>query len=547
MNSSSDNSYNEIIDFLKHLDKRIARLESHLNIGPTEDSQKFNLQPQPSLNNFKADSLEFRIGQYWFAKGGIIFLSIGIILLLTFPYPNVPAVLPSLVGYLLVASIFILARYWSKNFSYISGFLFGSGMVLLYFTTMRLYFFSNNPALENRTIEIILLMLVTAGQLFFSIKRKSIYMTGIGLLLCFLTTILLGQAYLIFILLVFISAFIVFLKIKYNWDNLLVFGILFTYISHFIWAINNPIIGNKIQVINSPGINLIFILVYAVIFSAGNLINKEDKKEDYKTRTSTFLNCLGSYGIFVIISFAGFRNNFAVYNLLASLAYLSLSIAYWIRMKSKHSTFFYAILGYLALSASIVAAFPKPGFFILLCWQSLLVISTAIWFRSKFIIVSNFIIYLLIFLVYLFLAEKVSTEILSFGIVALLSARIMNWQKDRLELKTELMRNSYLIAAFFIFPYSLFHLMPDNYVSLSWIGVAIIYYLISLLLKNKKYRWMALGTLLLSIMYLFFIGITKLEPTYRIISFLVLGMVLLIVSLFYTRYKSKNNPDEEKE
>jgi uncharacterized membrane protein len=542
MNSLLDNSYNEIFEHLKNLEKRIARLETRLNIEKTEESEESSLQERSAINNFQTDSLEFRIGQYWFAKGGIIFLAIGIILLLTFPYPNLPAAFPSLIGYLLVAAIFFLSGYWRKNFSYISGFMFGSGMVLLYFTTMRLYFFSEKPALENRTIEIILLLLVTAIHLFFSIKRKSIYLTGIGLLLSYLTSVLIGQTYIIFILLVLLSSFSVFLKIKYRWDNLL----LSTYFSHFIWALNNPLMGNKIQIVNSPVINLIFILIYAVTFSSGNLINEQNKSEDYKARTLTFLNCLGSYGIFLIISFTGFRNNFAEYNLIASLVYLSISIVYWIKIKSKHSTFFYAILGYLALSASIVAAFPKPEFFILLCWQSLLVISTAIWFRSKFIIVSNFIIYLLIFFTYLFLAEKVSTEILSFGIVALLSARIMNWQKNRLELKTELMRNSYLIAAFFIFPYSLYHLMPGNYVSLSWVSVAIIYYLISHILKNNKYRWMALGTLLLSIMYLFFIGITKLEPTYRIISFLVLGIVLLVVSLFYARYKAKNNPDEEK-
>jgi hypothetical protein len=547
MNSSPDSSYNQILQYLKNLEKRILRIERHLNIEPLGDLEKDNIQPQFPVNNLKADTLELQIGQYWFAKGGIIFLSIGIILLLTFPYPNLPPAFPSIIGYLLVGIILFLSNYWCKNFAYISGFLFGSGMLLLYFTTMRLYFFSDKPALENRTIEIILLLLVNVIHIFYSVKRKSTYLSGIGLLLYYLTTILSGQTYSIFILLILLSTLSVFLKIKYQWDNLLILGILLTYVSHFIWAINNPVIGNKIQIINSPDSNLVFILVYALIFSVGNLIMGKDNLEDYKVRALTFFNCFGSYGIFLIITFWGFRNHFAAYNLLASLVYLSLSIVYWVRINSKYSTFFYAILGYLALSASIVAAFPKPDFFILLCWQSLLVISTAIWFRSKIIIVSNFIIYLVIFFTYLFLADKVSTEVLSFGVVALLSARIMNWQKDQLKLKTELMRNSYLVTAFFIFPYALYHLIPIKYVSLSWIAVAIIYYLISLVLKNKKYRWMALGTLLLSILYLFFIGITMLEPTYRIISFLVLGVVLLIVSLAYTKYKSKISSDDEKD
>ena len=129
MNSSLDNSYREIIDYLKHLEKRIARLESRLNIESTEDAEKTNLPEKPALNNFQTESWEFRIGQYWFAKGGIIFLSIGIILLLTFPYPKLPEIFPSLIGYLLVAAIFFLANYWQKTFAYISGFLFGSELI----------------------------------------------------------------------------------------------------------------------------------------------------------------------------------------------------------------------------------------------------------------------------------------------------------------------------------------------------------------------------------------------------------------------------------
>ena len=106
-------------------------------------------------------------------------------------------------------------------------------------------------------------------------------------------------------------------------------------------------------------------------------------------------------------------------------------------------------------------------------------------------------------------------------------------------LRTELMRNAYLIVAFLIVPYALYFLVPGGYISLSWIAVTLVYYGLSLLLHNKKYRWMALGTLLLTISYLLIIGITKLEPVYRIITFLVLGMVLIGISLHYTRMRAK--------
>lgn len=58
---------------------------------------------------------------------------------------------------------------------------------------------------------------------------------------------------------------------------------------------------------------------------------------------------------------------------------------------------------------------------------------------------------------------------------------------------------------------------------------------------------MALLTLLLTVFYVFVIGIAKLEPVYRIVSFIVLGIMLLGISLIYTRKRAKVVSRETKE
>jgi len=201
--------------------------------------------------------------------------------------------------------------------------------------------------------------------------------------------------------------------------------------------------------------------------------------------------------------------------------------------------------GYGALSIAIILQFEKPDFFMWLCWQSLIVVSTAVWFRSKFIIVANFFIFLLIFLVFLVLSGATGGISLSFGIVALLSARILNWKKDQLELKTEQMRNAYLLTALLIIPYSLYHMLPSGYVAFSWIGVAILYYILSLLLKITKYRYMSLATFMLTVVYVFVLGITSEETIFKILSFLVLGAALVIISVVYTRNRNKSTKQNE--
>jgi len=72
------------------------------------------------------------------------------------------------------------------------------------------------------------------------------------------------------------------------------------------------------------------------------------------------------------------------------------------------------------------------------------------------------------------------------------------------------------------------------------LGPSAVYFLASLLLSNRKYRSMAMATVLATIVYVFIVDLSHLEPAYRIISFLVLGVALLVISVFYARQRRRN-------
>ncbi len=253
------------------------------------------------------------------------------------------------------------------------------------------------------------------------------------------------------------------------------------------------------------------------------------------------LNGAGFFGMAFLVIITFFAPQRAGWFFLISLFFLAVAISSWIVRHSRFATSFYACFGYLALSAAIFSRFQSPQYFIWLGWQSLLVISTAIWFRSKIVVVANALIYLGIFLAYLISATSTVAVNASYAIVALLSACLLNWKTERLALKTELMRNAYLASAFVIIPYGLYHAVPKNYVSLSWLGAAVFYFVMSLILKNIKYRWMAILTILLTVVFVFAIDMARLEAGYRILSFLALGVVLLVISLLYARsHKAKS-------
>jgi len=232
-----------------------------------------------------------------------------------------------------------------------------------------------------------------------------------------------------------------------------------------------------------------------------------------------------------------FKPQLDLLNLLLAVFFIAGASLNWVYRQGKYTSSIYACFGYLALSIAIFAQFDSPQYFIWLGWQSLLVISSALWFRSRIIIVVNSLIYLGIFLAYLYLAPSTNLVNLSYAIIALTSARILNWKKERLELKTDMIRIAYLASAFIIVLYGLYNAVPSNFVSLSWLVAALFYFVMSQLLNNMKYRWMAFLTIFALIVHVFLIDLARLDAAFRIILFLAIGTALLGLSLFYTRYR----------
>ncbi len=527
---------------LANLDARISRIEERLNLNPIG----FNTESKaiiPGPDHPEKEPLELQIGLYWFAKVGIAALMTGTIFLLLQPYSTLHPAFSTILGYFLGGSVITVSRYLRKSSLLLSGYLLGSGLLLFFFASLRLHYFSDRPVIIGDIPETILLSVIVGASLIVSLRWKSIYLTAVSLTMGCATALTSKESF--FIIISIVVLLTVYITLKEKWYNLITYGIALTYLTYFIWSINDPLVGNVLELRSVSFGGAIFVLFLTVILGSTMFFRERDSKENISVIVASLLNGILGYGLFTLITLLKFQGVLALSHFLASGVFLFMAAAFWIREKSRFQTFFYAMTGYAALSFAIIARFSTPDSFIWLCWQSLLVVSTAVWFRSKFIIVTNFIIYTTIFIAYIALAGRVSATSLSFGVVALLSARVLSWQRNRLELKTDKMRTAYLVAAFVIFPYALYQILPAGYVSLSWLGVALIYYVISRVLKNVKYRWMALLTFLMTALYLLVIGIIRLEPILRIISFLVLGIVLLVISFIYGKAKMKSGLKED--
>ena len=545
--SSNDVSGKEILRHLQAIESRISQIEDYLDLHPVHSEEE--AAEDEIIKKKKSDSdeeLEFRIGQFWFAKLGIFAFLVGWLIANTLPFETMHPVIPVIIGLAAGLITIVSAISFKNKFPHLSGWVLGSGFAIVYIAVLRMHYFSPSPLISQIVPVIIIAYIVSIALILSGINWESQYITSFGLTLGYLSALLSDSSALIFITITLLAFESFYLKIKHSWNGLFNFTIVVSYLVHLMWFINNPLIGNQLELQLGEPINLAFILIYQIIFSLA-FFNDKKYDEYLPTAISILLTTSIGYALFLLITILSTPASGQVYHLAASIIFIGFAILFFTKKSSKVATFYYAMTGYAALSAAIILQFTKPDFFIWLSWQSVIVVSTAVWFRSKFIVVANFVIFLLIFLTFLILSGTTSGISLSFGIVALLSARVLNWQKDRLELKTEQMRNAYLLTALLIIPYSLYHMMPSGYVAFSWIGIAILYYIFSLLLKNAKYRYMSLATFLLTVVYVFILGITSQEVVFKILSFLVLGAALVIISLTYARSRNKSAKAKESE
>jgi hypothetical protein len=519
---------------LARLEERLARIEAQMDINHSAPPVVLNPPSLPAVVPTE-EELEFEVGQNWFAIAGILVLTLGAALLLSLPFAGVPVGVPSLVGYAVVAGLFVLARAWCRSFVLVSSYVRGAGMALLFLSTLRLIFpFSRHLVDANSVTAAGLLLVAVVVNLWLALRRQSPWLTGIALTSGAAAVAVVGLPWLGLAALVLLAIVAVVVTVRENWPVLNLAAMALVYTAYLGWALGPLFHGTPLHFATEPAAAPLVLLTCIVVFAAGLWRETPESKEGAWPAVHALSNCLLGYGVFFVHTLAAFSLAVAPLHATAFVVFLATAIAFWVRHHSRGPTFFYAMVGYVALSVAILKLSGIPAVFVWLSVQSVVVVATAIWFRSRFIVVANFLIYVAIVIGYMVVADRETGISVGFGIVALVSARILNWQRSRLELKTGLMRNAYLLSAFVVFPYALYHLVPVRYAGLAWIGLALGYYALNLVVQNQKYRWMGHATLLLTTFYLVVVGTRQFEPAYRVLSFLVLGTVLLVVSLVFT-------------
>ena len=458
-----------LLELLQKLEARTTRIESHLGLTTTAASLESPV-PEPELSGSSREpdresGLELNFGEFGLAWFGSIVLLLGIAFLMTYISGLGHRNLAGAFGFVAAGGLYLTGRIWRQTVTYLSDLTINGSLVILYYATLRLHYFSPDPIIADSTLALGALLAAIALQFCLAAARKSQTLAGVAMLLALISGAVSNSPRMGLPLLVVISFVIVVLALRRGWWTLMLLTIPAVYAGHVVWLLNNPAMGNPMQAISAGEYSLVYLVLCGGAFLVPALVTDPDSEP--RALFVVVLNCVGLSVVASLAVFALYQKNISPPYMVMAGFLLLCSVALWLKSRQEIEASLYACFGYMALSISIYGQAGIPAVFLWLALQSLLVVSMALWFRSRFLVVVNAIIFLTILLAYVAAFPSSDWVNFSFALVGHASARIMNWQKERLTLRTELLRNFYLGTGFLFVLYALYHALPPASMSRS--------------------------------------------------------------------------------
>jgi hypothetical protein len=77
------------------------------------------------------------------------------------------------------------------------------------------------------------------------------------------------------------------------------------------------------------------------------------------------------------------------------------------------------------------------------------------------------------------------------------------------------------------------------FITMIWAGFAVLVFAAGIILRERFYRWFGLGVLAAAVGRVVLVDVWKQETIYRVLTFMALGVALLIVGFIYNKYQEK--------
>ena len=167
----------------------------------------------------------------------MILVVLGIALYIAYLWDKIPAIGKVSLGYLSGGGMLGLGVWLEKRERYriFARSLIGGGWALLFFTTYAMHHVAAAQVIASQTVDLVLMLLVAGAMVAHTLRYRSQVVTGFAFLLGFTTVTLSHNTVYSLSAGAVLALGLVVLVVRMKWYELEVFGVLASYLNHYLW------------------------------------------------------------------------------------------------------------------------------------------------------------------------------------------------------------------------------------------------------------------------------------------------------------------------
>jgi uncharacterized membrane protein len=238
--------------------------------------------------------VEEMLGTNWLNKLGIVILVLGVAFFLAYQLKTLSPAGKVLVGFV-TAAVMLGAGIWfdrTERYRILARAGIGGGWALLFFTTYAMYHVPAAQVLSSQAADLVLMLAVAATMVVHTLRYRSQVVTGLAFLLAFLTVAISHSNVYSLSAGAVLAAGLVVIVGRMQWYELEVFGILASYLNHYLWLrpIIEPMHGKR-HPFPEFAASAAILTLYWLIFRMSYVFRRpSDERQEHISTAAALLN-----------------------------------------------------------------------------------------------------------------------------------------------------------------------------------------------------------------------------------------------------------------
>ncbi|WP_224369137.1 DUF2339 domain-containing protein [Hyalangium versicolor] len=487
--------------------------------------------------------LETHLGTYWLSRVGIVALITGIAYLITYHFGELGVFVRVVLGYLLSAGLGAFGLWLSKRYSLFGRIVFGGGLALAYFVTYALHFIPSVRVIDSQALALVLLAGLVVGIVVIAHRMHSETVAGIALFLGLHTGMLSDITSFTLMSTTLLAAGALFFLVKNRWVIVPLSSLVAVYSTHVNWALRSDGVAPGTPDSERLLLSLGFLAVYFLLFSVALLA----RPRELSVRACLAFALLNWVGLLGLGSYEVERRSHPdlfTFILIVAVAHgVSAGVARWRQAPAM------LLHAYLSLSA-MTLALAMPAHYSATALVTSWLVTGLVTGLSARGTVSPILRWVGVGILFVglgstwFITDSPPLLHAVAFVCFLLVERSGELQQDWLPPADTLQSQNLLRAlcaggAALALVWLAGDWMPRGLVTLGWVVAAFGMFAAGFALRERRYRLAGLGVLALALGRLLIVDLAKLPTDQRITTFILIGVILLIISYTYTRLRDR--------